>query len=68
MHRHIKETDCSLAIVGGPAAACCHGAAFRAYHHTGPTYIAKACYTAVGNIASTVNIGRQAGRMSGQLL
>ena len=56
-HRHLREIDCSSAVVGGPAA----GAESGGNQYTGPTCGAKKCFIAVaaiGNITTTVNKGR----------
>ena len=38
-----------------------------ANQYTGPAYSIKACFMAVGNITTTVNKGRQAGRQAGPM-
>ena len=66
-HRHLREIDCSSAIVGGPAAGPESGANQYTCHACG----AKKCFiaaAAAGNITTTVNKGRQAGPMSSLLL
>ena len=47
-HRHLREIDCSLAVVGGPATACIHGAAYNAKH----------VLWVVGNVTTTINRGK----------
>ena len=66
-HRHLREIDCSSAIVGGPAA----GAESGANQYTGPACGAKKCFivaAAAGDITTTINKGRRAGPMSSLLL
>ena len=55
-HRHLREIDCSLAVVGRPAAEC----GGKSIHL--PTYSAKKCFIAAapaGGITTIVNKGRQ---------
>ena len=63
-HRQLREIDCSLAVVGKPAA----GAESRGKSIHWP---AKKCFivaAVAGNITTTVNKGKQAGSMSSLLL
>ena len=43
-HRHIREIDCSLAVVGGPAAAWEMAPNPGANHYTGPKFSAKSMF------------------------
>ena len=59
-HRHLREIDCSLAVVGGLAT----GAECGANQYTCHPYGAKKCFivaAAAGDITTTVNRGRWAG-------
>ena len=62
MHIHLREIDCSLAVVGGPAASAESGA----YQYTGPAYSTKKCFMVAAAVASyittTVNKGRRPGQ------
>ena len=56
MHIHLREIDCSLAVVGRPAASAESGA----YQYTGPAYSTKKCFmaaAAASYITTTVNKG-----------
>ena len=63
-HRHLREIDCSLAVVGGLALNA------GANQYTCPAYSTKKCFIAAvaGNITTTENIGWRAGPMSSLLL
>ena len=66
-HRHLREIDCSSAIVGGPALALNPGA----NQYTGPTCGIKKFFIAAavaGNITTTVNKDRRAEPVSSLLL
>ena len=60
-HRHLREIYCSLAIVGGLAAAWPIALNPRAKQYTYPTFSAKACFMVAVDITTSVNKGRQAG-------
>ena len=67
IHRHLREKDSSLAIVGGPAA----GAESGVNQYTGPSCGTQKCFiadAAAGDITTTVNKGKRAGPMSSLLL
>ena len=49
-HRHLREIDHSLAIVGGPAAECGMALNLGANQYTGPAFSAKACFMVAGDI------------------
>ena len=66
--RHLRGRDFSLAVFGELAAWKAMALNLGANQYTGLTYSAKVCFMAVGNITTTVNKGRQAGRMSGLFL
>ena len=63
-HSHLREIDCSLAIVGGPPTTWAMALNPGANQYTGPTFSAKACFMEAGNVTSSVNKGRRAGPMS----
>ena len=66
-HRHLRDIDSSLSIVGGLAVGAESGG--KSIHW--PQCGAKKCFIAaaeVGNISTTVNKGRWAGPMSSLLL
>ena len=63
-HRHLREIDCSLAVVGGLVLN------LGANQYTDTACGAKKCFVVAavaGNITTTVNKGRQAGPMSSLL-
>ena len=60
-HRHLREIDCSLAIVGRTAAVWAMALYPGPNQYTGPTFSAKACFMVAGDITTSVNKGRQAG-------
>ena len=63
LHRHLREIDCSSALVGGPAAGAVSGGQINTLvPHVAPKVAAAA------DITTTVNKGRQAGPMSSLLL
>ena len=62
-HRHLREIDCSMAVVDGPAA----GAECGANQYTCPAYSAKKYFivaAVAGDIITTVDKGRWARPMS----
>ena len=66
-HRHLREIDCTLAIVGGSAADAESGG--KSIHW--PRMWCQKCFiaaAAAGYITTTVNKGRWAGPMSSLLL
>ena len=68
LQRHLREIDCSLAIVGRLATALAMALNLGANQYTGPAFSAKACFMVVGNITTSVNKGRRARPMSGLLI
>ena len=79
-HRHLRDIDRSLAIVGGPAALRAMALNPGANQYTGPAFGAKAFFVVAGNkllvswssldkeLHASVNKGRWAGPMSGLLI
>ena len=70
-HRHLREINCSSAVVGGPATGAMLALNRGANQYTGPACGAQKCFivaAAAGDITTTVNKGRQAGPMSSLLL
>ena len=67
IHRHLREIDCSSAIVGRMAAAWAMALNPGANQYTGPEFSAKACFMVADNITTSVNKGRWAWPMSGLL-
>ena len=64
-HRHLREIDRSLAVVGRPAAES------GANQYSCPAYNAKVCEmvaAVAGNIITSAHKGRRAGPMRGLLL
>ena len=53
IHRHLKEIDHSLAMVGGSAAAWAMAMNLRENQYTGPAFSAKACFMVAGMLVST---------------
>ena len=62
VHRHLKEIDCSLAIVSGQATIWAMVLNLGANQYTGPAYSTKACFIVAGDITTTVSEGGQLGQ------
>ena len=63
-HRHLRENDHSLAIVGRPAAILAMALNPGTNQYTGHIHSAKACCMVAVNITTRVNKGGQARQMS----
>ena len=57
-----------MTVVGGPASVYNQGPESGANQYPGPTYSAKVYVMVVGNITTTVNKGRWAGRANEQFI
>ena len=64
IHRHLREIDCSSAIVGGPVSPWAMALNMGVNQCTGPAFSTKACFMVAGDITTSVNKGRQAGPTS----
>ena len=67
-YRHLREIDCSSAVVGGLAAAWAMVLNPGAKQCTGPTLSTKACFMVAGDITTSVNKGRWAVPLSSILI
>ena len=68
VHRHLRETDRLLAIVGSPTSDWAMALNPGANQYTGPAFSIKACFMVAGAITTSVNKGRWAVPMSGLLV